>query len=140
MAFKEKMAWLTLVAMAIAYGVYFPLMFLRETPPTLFDILWTFGAVAGAQAVAVIVASIVIALFAARDAQGRPDERDRAIARRGATVGYYVLMVGTILVGVVMPFSEPAPRIVNTALLAIVVAEAVRLVIIVTSYRRGWHG
>jgi len=44
------------------------------------------------------------------------------------------------MVGVVMPFSDPAPKIVNAALLAIVLAETVRHVLIVTSYRRGWHG
>ncbi|MEP9357793.1 hypothetical protein [Sphingomonas sp. KR3-1] len=140
MAYREKAAWLTLVCMAIAYGVYFPLMALRETPPTLFDILWTFGIVAGAQAVAVIIGHIVLAAQAPGAAGRRADERDKAIARRGASAGYYVLMAGTILVGVVMPFTEPAPKIVNTALLAIVLSQAVSLILIVTSYRRGWHG
>jgi hypothetical protein len=40
----------------------------------------------------------------------------------------------------VMPFSEPAPKIVNTALLAIVIAEAVNHILVLLSYRRGWHG
>ncbi len=140
MAYREKTAWLTLVCMAIAYGIYFPLIALRPAPATLFDILWTFGAVAGTQAVVVIIGSIVLALRAGPEARQRADERDKAIARRGATAGYYTLLVGTIVVGVVMPFTEPAPKIVNTALLAIVVAEAIRLVLIVASYRRGWHG
>ena len=45
-----------------------------------------------------------------------------------------------ILVGVVMPFTEPAWKVVNAALLAIVIAEAVSLVLVINSYRRGWHG
>ncbi|OSZ68334.1 hypothetical protein CAP40_07005 [Sphingomonas sp. IBVSS2] len=140
MAYREKTAWLTLVCMAVAYGIYFPMMALRETPPTLFDILWTFGIIAGTQAVVVIIGHIVLAAQAPGVAGRRPDERDKAIARRGASAGYYVLMAGAILVGVVMPFSEPPPKIVNTALLAIVIAEAVNHCLVLLSYRRGWHG
>ena len=51
-----------------------------------------------------------------------------------------MLIVGMILVGVVMPFTEPAWKIVNTALLAIVIAEAVCQIVVLVSYRRGWHG
>lgn len=140
MAYREKTAWLTLACMVVAYGIYFPLILTRPAPATLFDILWFFGIVTGIQALVVIVASIVLAFQAGREARQAADERDLAIARRGATMGYYVLMVGMILVGVVMPFSDPAPRIVNAALFALVTAEAIRLVIIVTGYRRGWHG
>ncbi|MDG2534880.1 hypothetical protein P6144_14565 [Sphingomonas sp. HITSZ_GF] len=139
MAYREKAAWLTLICMVIAYGIYFPMMALRDTPPTLFDILWAFGIIAGAQAVAVIIGHIVLAMQTAPAAR-RADERDRSIARRGASAGYYTLMTGAILVGVVMPFSEPAPKIVNTALLAIVIAEAVNHFLVLLSYRRGWHG
>jgi hypothetical protein len=139
MAYREKTSWLTLACMAVAYSIYFPLMALREVPPTLFDILWSFGTIAGIQAVAVILGSIFLATRAGA-AGRRADERDKAIARRGASAGYYTLMAGTILVGVVMPFSEPAPKIVNTALLAIVIAEAVNHILVLLSYRRGWHG
>jgi hypothetical protein len=140
MAYRERTAWLTLVCMALAYTVYFSLVALRPTAMTLFDILWTFGTVSATQAVVVIVGSIALALNAGPAANRDADERDKAIARRGASAAYYVLMVGMILVGVVMPFGDPAPKTVNTALLALVVAEGVRLVIMVASYRRGWHG
>jgi len=139
MAYREKTAWLTLTCMVVAYGIYFPMMALRESPPTLFDILWNFGIIAGTQAVAVIIGYVALALQAGPEGR-RTDERDRAIARRGASAGYYTLMAGTILVGVAMPFTEPAPRIVNSALLAIVIAETVNQVLILLSYRRGWHG
>ncbi|MBB4840861.1 MULTISPECIES: hypothetical protein [Sphingomonas] len=139
MAYREKTAWLTLICMIVAYGIYFPMMALRDTQPTLFDILWAFGIIAGLQAVAVIIGSIVLAIQTEPTAR-RADERDKAIARRGASAGFYVLMAGTILVGVVMPFTEPAPKIVNTTLLALVIAQAVSLVLVLMSYRRGWHG
>lgn len=142
MAFREKIAWLTLGTMLIAYGVYFGIVgpaaeFGRNR---LIDVIWSFGAVAAAHAVVMIVGAIAIALTSTREAQAPADERDRAIARRGSTIGYYVLLVGMILVGVVMPFSEPPWKIVNAALLAIVSAEVVRDVFVLLSYRRGWHG
>jgi uncharacterized BrkB/YihY/UPF0761 family membrane protein len=142
MAFREKMAWLTLGTMLVAYGVYFgivgPAAGFGER--RMLDIIWSFGLVAAAHAVAVIVGAIAIALTATKGAEARADERDRAIARRGATMGYYVLILGMILVGVVMPFSEPPWKIVNTALLAIVLAEVVHQTVVLLSYRRGWHG
>lgn len=68
------------------------------------------------------------------------DERDRAIGRRSAASAYYVLLVGMILVGIVMPLEYAGLRLVNAALAAIVSAEMFRFAITVLSYRRGWHG
>jgi uncharacterized BrkB/YihY/UPF0761 family membrane protein len=142
MAFREKMAWLTLVTMVVAYAVYFgivgPAVGFGEN--RMVDILWSFGLVATAHAIAVIVGAIFIAVTATKEARARADERDRAIARRGATIGYYVLILGMMVVGVVMPFSDPPWKIVNTALLAIVLAETVNNMVVLISYRRGWHG
>ena len=136
------MAWLTLGTMAIAYAVYFavlgPAVGFGER--RMVDIIWSFGPAAAAHALMMIVGAIVIAVTATKEAQAPADERDRAIARRGATVGYFVLIVGMILVGVVMPFSEAPWKIVNAALLAIVLAEAVHQAVVLISYRRGWHG
>ncbi len=142
MAFREKIAWLTLVTMLVAYTIYFTIVgpAVRFGEGRMIDIIWSFGLVAGAHAIAVIVGAIFIAVTATKEAQARADERDRAIARRGATIGYYVLIVGMIVVGVVMPFSEPPWKIVNTALLAIVLAETVNHAVVLLSYRRGWHG
>ena len=142
MAFREKIAWLELGTMLVAYSVYFgivgPAAGFGER--RMLGILWSFGPVAAAHGVAMIVGAIAIAVAAVKEAEARSDERDRAIARRGATIGYYVLIVGMILVGVVMPFSDPPWKIVNTALLAIVLAEAVHAAVVLLSYRRGWHG
>ncbi len=139
MAFKEKIAWLTLVSMLVAYGVYFPLVATRHYEPL--EMIWLFGTVTIIQAIVVIVVSATMAIRSTKEARAPADERDRAIARRGTAYGYYVMMVGVILVGVVIPHMKVEPAvIVNTSLLAIVVAEAVRLSIVVFSYRRGWHG
>jgi len=136
------MAWLNLVMMLAAYGVYFGLIGPRAGfgASRLVDIIWSFGSVAVLQGVAVIIGAITIAVTARKDASAPADERDRAIGRRGTAIAYYVLIVGTMLVGVVMPFSEPPWKIVNAALLAIVLAELSHHGVVVWSYRRGWHG
>lgn len=142
MAFREKLAWLGLVTMLIAYTLYFGWVLSWPDPDRMrpFDILWPFGLIAGGHGIAYIIGSIAIAVTATADANQAADERDRAIARRGATIGYYILLVGMLLVGVVMPFTDARVEIVNTALFAIVVAEITRSIVVVISYRRGWHG
>ena len=137
MAWREKQAWLALSVMVVAYGVYFALV--AGERRSMLAMLLLFGGVAIAQAVVMIVGSIVLAVRAGKEAQARADERDRAIDRRSARIAYFVLLIGMIMVGVVMPFSEQGWRISNAALLALVVAEVVYGVVVV-SYRRGWNG
>src|SRR3546814_14062614 len=118
---------------------------MRRLPPgstradTLFPCTTLFRST-GVQAFVVAIVSAVLAIRGRREAQAKPDERDRAIARRGASAAYFVLMVGMILVGVVMPFGDPRWKITNAALLALVIAEATRYILVIVSYRRGWHG
>ncbi|ENZ83761.1 MULTISPECIES: hypothetical protein [Caulobacter] len=138
MAWREKQAWLALSVMVVAYGVYFALV--AGERRSMLAMLLLFGGVAIAQAVVMIVGSIVLAARAGKEAQARADERDRAIDRRSARIAYFVLLIGMIMVGVVMPFSEQGWRISNAALLALVVAEVVRYGVVVVSYRRGWNG
>jgi hypothetical protein len=142
MAFREKGAWLSLVSILIAYGAYFGVIgpSIGFGAARLTDVIWAFGAVCAAHATAMIVGSIVLAVQARREATAPGDERDRAIERRGTAIAYYVLISGMILVGIVMPFSSPPYKIVNAALAAIVVAEIVHYVLVLVSYRRGWHG
>jgi len=138
MAWREKIAWITLVAMLIAYGVYFTLISLSTLPPV--SMLALFGGLTVIQVIAVIVATTVLAALSSEEARAKPDERDRAVARRGASIAYFVLIVGMITVGVVMPFRDTGWRLINASLFALVVAETVRHLIVVVSYRRGWHG
>lgn len=138
MAWREKTAWVTLLAMLAAYGAYFSLI--RPADMTPLTMLALFAGLTVAQVVGVIIATTVMAILSGQDARGRPDERDRAVARRGASMAYYVLLVGVIVVGVVLPFQDRGWGITNAALLVLVAAEAVRQIVVVASYRRGWHG
>lgn len=142
MAFREKIAWVTLVALCVAYGVYFlvlgPNVAFGEND--LVDVVWSFGPVAVAHALITIGGSILVAVTAPRDANRPADERDQAISRRSNAIGYYALLVGLIFVGVVMPFSEPPYKIINVALAVVVLVEIVRNATTLISYRRGWNG
>jgi uncharacterized BrkB/YihY/UPF0761 family membrane protein len=139
MAFREKIAWLTLATMLAASFVYFGIVgpaagFGKRH---LVDIIWSFGLVTAAQATAMVVGAIALALTARREANAAADERDRAIGRGAANIAYYVLLVGVFLVGMVMPFSQPSWKIVNAALAVVVAAEVIRHAIILVGYRRG---
>ena len=145
MAYREKIAWLTLVTMLVAYGLYFailPRVLVPAGPDgsPLLSMLILFGAVTIVQAIVIAIGSGVIATRARRAGEDRSDERDRAIGRRAPSVAYFVLMAGVILVGIVMPFGDARWKIANAALLAIVCAEAVRYALVILGYRRGWHG
>jgi len=137
-AWREKTAWITLVAMVIAYGAYFILINTAVLTPV--SMLGLFGAVTVLQVIAIVAVTAVLAALSSDEARAKADERDRAVARRGASIAYFVLMVGVITVGVIMPFHDVGWRLTNAALFALVIAETVRHLIIVVSYRRGWRG
>lgn len=142
MARGEKMAWLALTGMAIGYGFYFVAIAIDQRNGTAtflrFFVLLTIASVV--RALIEGIGNAVLAARARAEGQGKADERDRAISRRGASAAYYVLMVGMIIVGMFMPFGYGGWDIVNAALFALVLAEFVRCAVEVRSYRRGWHG
>jgi hypothetical protein len=138
MAWREKTAWITLVAMVVTYGAYFSLI--SDASLSTMSMLELFGAVTVLQVIAVVIATTILAALSSDEARAKPDERDRAVARRGASIAYFVLIVGVITVGVVMPFRDSGWRLTNAALFALVLAETVRYLTVVVSYRRGWHG
>ena len=141
MNFREKTAWLNVIAMVAAYSLYFGLLlFGHPAGREVFPMLWLFGSIAVAHAVTVIVGTVILSSQAPKSERARADERDRAIRRRGATMAYYVLLVGMMVVGVYMPFVESGVPLANAGLFAIVAAELVNSAVVLVSYRRGWHG
>jgi multisubunit Na+/H+ antiporter MnhG subunit len=140
MAFRERIEWLTLLAMVAAYGYYFVAVIGYPDGPSLWETLWLFAKISVAHVIVVIIGSSYLAIKWRKEAQAKADERDRAISRRGAAIAYYFLMSGMVIVGVIMPFSDQGAKLVNTALFALVIAEFVRHVVVLASYRRGWNG
>ena len=136
MSSLEKRAWLSLWSLCPAYAVYFAIQIwfpaLLATPLDRFACL---ALVATFHAVAYVVGLLVIKRHEAAEPL-LEDERDRAIDGRATRTAYFILLAGMILVGMVMPFGNTGWKLVNTALLAIVLAETARYALIVMGYRR----
>jgi len=131
----ENRAWLMLWTMCPIYLVYFAIQI--AAPPWLSSMLQRIACLAvaaGAHGVISVVGLLV--LLARQRGQGLlADERDRAIEAHATRIAYYVLMGGAVVVGMVMPFSKGGWSLVNAALLSIVLAEALRNLLIVRGYR-----
>ena len=67
---------------------------------------------------------------------GAHPERDRTIDGRATRTAYFILLTGMIVVGMVMPFNNAGWKLVNTALLFIVLTETARYVLILIGYRQ----
>jgi hypothetical protein len=140
MPYREKLAWLSLTAMAFTFGPYFAIAgrgSAMDKPMPNLHLLWLYAIAAGVQVV--IQGFGRLWLRHKERLEGGlqpPDERDRAIEHRSVRAAYSVLIAGMILVGCVMPFSTGGWRIVNAALAMIVAAEVVHYSTVVFSYRR----
>jgi hypothetical protein len=137
--YREKTAWLSLIAMAATFGPYFAIAatgrFHDEALPNLRQ-LGLFAAAAIAQMLVLAAGHFYLRRTSPQDARTPPDERDRAIVRLSISSAYYVLIAGMIVVGCVMPFSFSGWAIINAALVTIVAAEVVHYGVVVFSYRR----
>ena len=134
----ESRAWLQLWAMGLPYAVYFTLQVARPEwfdRLSLVERLACFGATALTH-LAITAVGWLVLKRREREEHLLSDERDRAIETRATLSAYYLLIAGVILVGVIMPFYDHGWKIVNTALLAIVLAEMLRHMLIALAYRR----
>jgi hypothetical protein len=139
LSYREKTAWLMLIAMAVSFGPYFTLVATRFPAGGAMPDLRQLGLFAVAALVQLLILGIgqwYLGRSAPQDARLPPDERDQAIQRRAISAAYYVLIAGMIVVGCVMPFNASGWAIINAALLMIVVAEGIHYGVVVVSYRR----
>jgi hypothetical protein len=135
MSSLQNRAWLSLWGMCPAYIVYFALQI--ASPIWLTTLMERIACLAATTSVHAVVCITGLLVFKWRERGEGPlsDERDRAIDTRATRIAYYALMTGTVLVGVVMPFNQGGWKIVNSALLAIVLAEVLRNALIVRGYQ-----
>jgi hypothetical protein len=138
MSYREKIAWLSLIAMAVAYGPYFTFVARGPVPWEPLPHLHPLGLFALASIVRMLILGagyLYLRLGSPREERPPLDERDRAIEHRSIYAAYYVLIAGMILVGCFMPFSSTGWTIVNAAILWIVAAEVVHYSVVLASYR-----
>ena len=139
MPYREKSAWLSLIAMAVTYGPYFTMAALAPPTAALPDLsrLGVFAATSLSHMTIILIGRLYFLARSPEEARAPADERDQAIERRSNTTAYYLLMAGLIVVGVIMPFTSGGWIIVNAALATIVGVEILRDGLIVLGYRRG---
>jgi hypothetical protein len=138
MPYREKTAWLSLIAMALTFGPYFAYAAMNA-PGRALPNLRQLGLYATAMFVQLLILGaghLYLRFEFPEEARIPPDERDSAIVRRSMSSAYWVLTFGTIYVGCIMPFLFKGWAIVNSAIFMIATAEVVRLAVVVTSYRR----
>lgn len=135
MAYRETAAWLTLAAMAIGYGPFF-LLVGQGGPPDVLRFVFLFAL---ASLVRLAIEGGGRLILAVRHGRQPADERDRAIASRSVGFAYMVLLVGMILVGGIMPFTDQGVTIAYAGLFFIVLAETIRCLAVALSYRLGWQ-
>ncbi|HET9624312.1 MAG TPA: hypothetical protein VFP84_23230 [Kofleriaceae bacterium] len=133
LTFKEKSLWVTLVSTVVLYGYYFVrALQIGDGDP---------GAAGGLfLAVVIVFTAIHVVINAALAIHRRPersDERDRAVARKAAAFGYYVMMTGLWGTLGVAVLRLGAFWFVHAGLFTIVTAEIVRCAAQLAYYRRG---
>jgi hypothetical protein len=138
MSFREKSAWITLVSVLLCFGVYFGSIATGHISGRG----WTSVHLLGWCVIAFVVLQIGLTLAARwttpRDGLAPRDERERLVQARSHTLGYYVLMVLTLIIGVPFHAGLPAVALVNLALLDVVIAGLVVSVAQIVMFRRGF--
>ncbi|HEY0076656.1 MAG TPA: hypothetical protein VGB77_21375 [Abditibacteriaceae bacterium] len=138
MPYREKIAWLYLIAMAATFGPYFTVVAANppgEALPNLRQ-LGLYAVTACVQMLILGVGHLYLRCVSPQEAHTPPDERDLAIMRNSVSSAYYVMIAGMILVGGIMPFTSRGWSIVNAAIAMIAIAQIVSNGIAVLSYRR----
>ncbi|MDP3737147.1 MAG: hypothetical protein Q8R02_07150 [Hyphomonadaceae bacterium] len=98
MSFREKSAWITLISVLLTFGAFYGALGVGLVDPVSMH-AFHFGL---ASIVILIVLQIVLHIVAAimnpKDARTPLDEREKMIQARSHTLGYYVMMVGMLIV------------------------------------------
>lgn len=137
MSFREKIAWLSLGGILVAFGPYFAAVAVLRGGPADFGPatagMWL--ATVSVLVTIMIIASVMVALTNLREAQVPSDERDREISRRALAFAYPVLL--TTLFGALglLFFGVSQGMLINAVLAAIVLGEVTRCSVEIVGYR-----
>ena len=138
MSFREKVVWIMLLALVVAYGGYFLSLLDALAAGTVAGDIPYRGAMLGAVVtvvVLVIAGTVAVTVIARGD--DSEDERDREIDLRGARFGGVLLAVGA-LTGMALAMIDAAHFwIANALLLGLVLAEIGAGIFKLVLYRRG---
>lgn len=137
MSFRETSAWITLVTVALSFGVYFGSIATGAVSARGLDTLHRLLLCGGVLVILQVGSHVVAAALTPKDGRGPRDERERLIAWRAQSLGYYVLMLGVLALGAPAHFGHPPVDLLNFALLVVVVAALVVAASQIIQFRRG---
>ena len=138
MSFREKSAWVALITYALVFGAYFFALWRG------WDERWaqglSIGLMIGAVTTLIIVAVVLntaIALFNRREANARADEREALIDLKAERIGSHTLSAGVICMIGALLIGWNAFLVANLLLAAMVIAELVKAIAQIVSFRLG---
>lgn len=138
MAFREKLAWISIFAYGLVFGGYF-LNLARA-----WDERWAQGLSIGLMAAAVIALVVIsvsmtatIALMTPRQANAPADERERLIDLKAERIASYTLSVGVVLLIGALLMGWNGILVANLLLASMVMSELVKAIAQIVAYRRG---
>ena len=135
MSFREKSAWISMLSMSGIYGFYFWSVLRAGPRPGGFHVGGLLETIV-ALVVFETVLTVVVALFAPKEAKAPRDERDKLIELRAMRVAYAGLAAGVALACFFGAFDPPIVFDTNSLLFILVTAEILRSACQVLEYRR----
>lgn len=138
MSFREKSAWVALLTYGLVFGAYFAALSRawNEAYAQGLSICLLIGAVVVLIIVAVVL-NTLIALFNPKQANAPADERETMIDLKAERIASYTLSVGVVcLIGALL-VGWNAYLVANLLLASMVVAELVKALAQIVSFRRG---
>ena len=140
MSFREKIHWVSLTAMILAFGWYF-LAFPWQIASTSAGVWASAGMLVPATIGIIVVMTIFTAIAAIRspgEVDVKEDERDRGFHLLGTHYAYYPLVVGIWINIFLIFWGVSQAQQLNMMLATLVVAELVRIGTQLYLYRRGF--
>lgn len=139
MAFKEKSAWLMLLATLVVglymtYAVVETYLELQQVPA----VLPVFIKLTVALIILSVIGQIVLAIANRKQAEQQADEREKVFIRRGQAVAGGVLAFGVVASLIHFLFLNDGNLLFYSCLLSLVVAQVVEYAVQIASFRRGY--
>jgi MFS family permease len=141
MSFREKTHWASLAAVIVAIVGYMS-WYSAASAISVAEQIATAAAWLGLGIAVQIAAAIALAIDQSAKQRGLidqlADERDRQFEQRSFASGYYVFVTGACVALASAFVSKALVDIANILIITILVAEIVRLTLLIVSYRRGF--
>ena len=140
MSFREKSAWISFVCLLLLTVAYFAGMHHHPHDAEGHDLIGPLHmaiAIFGAFALLQVVLHLIVVAQSPKDARTPKDERERLIELRAARVGFYALVVAALGAMALFHVHGRALTLMDTIMLAILIAWLIKVGTEVVLYRRG---